>query len=433
VNVPSPDAQSGGNARRRRRAVPVRRVPTVINEPERKRVLFGLGGDRNHREREALKERVALLGGIALAVIVAAVLAFGLLHDAVIVPYQQSQANAKPVAKIGTYTLTTGYFKRFVHFNSQQLQNQISTGQQEETQLQGNPKNAAQLSQIQQQVAVYQSQLQTLPQDSLTQIISGQTVLQTYKKAGVSVSQAEINKQLDQVKKSTGGKDYFQQFLKTSELSQAELTQLLQVQLLETKLQKKLSKGINQYEAKVRASHILVKSKSLAQKLLKEAQGGADFAALAKKYSTDTGSAKKGGDLGYFAKGTMVAPFSNAAFSMKVGEIRLVHSQFGYHIIKVTGHERVKMTGTDLQNAQSSAYSSWLQKQQAAIGVQKFIKTADLPGKDEIPTVNPLTNIQPTVPVVAPTVVATPATGKTATTQSTATGAAKATPKPKSK
>ena len=77
---------------------------------------------------------------------------------------------------------------------------------------------------------------------------------------------------------------------------------------------------------------------SKAQDVLKEVRANpAKFAELAKKYSQDTGSAVQGGDLGYFAKGAMVKPFEDAAFSMKVDEIRgPVESQFGYHIIKLT-------------------------------------------------------------------------------------------------
>ncbi len=77
---------------------------------------------------------------------------------------------------------------------------------------------------------------------------------------------------------------------------------------------------------------------SKAQQVLKEVQAQPDkFAELAKKYSQDTGSAGQGGDLGFFGKGAMVKPFEDAAFSMKVGEIRgPVESDFGYHIIKLT-------------------------------------------------------------------------------------------------
>lgn len=100
-----------------------------------------------------------------------------------------------------------------------------------------------------------------------------------------------------------------------------------------------------------RASHILVKTtpdmsaadkakaKAKAESLLAEAKKNPDgFAELAKKNSDDPGSAARGGDLDFFGEGAMVKPFQDAAFSMKEGEIsNLVESDFGYHIIKLTG------------------------------------------------------------------------------------------------
>lgn len=64
--------------------------------------------------------------------------------------------------------------------------------------------------------------------------------------------------------------------------------------------------------------------------------GGQDFAKLAEKHSQDTGSARKGGDLGEFGRGAMVKPFEEAAFSATIGKVtEPVRSQFGYHIIRV--------------------------------------------------------------------------------------------------
>jgi peptidyl-prolyl cis-trans isomerase D len=95
----------------------------------------------------------------------------------------------------------------------------------------------------------------------------------------------------------------------------------------------------------VRASHILLKTegkdeaavRKQAEDILKQVKApGADFAALAKKYSEDDGSKINGGDLDYFAKGRMVPEFEQAAFSMQPGQVSdLVKSQFGFHIIKV--------------------------------------------------------------------------------------------------
>jgi len=105
--------------------------------------------------------------------------------------------------------------------------------------------------------------------------------------------------------------------------------------------------NIQQFQTpeQVRASHILLKTegkdeaavRKQADDILKQAKApGADFAALAKKYSEDEGSKATGGDLDYFSKGRMVPEFEQAAFSMQPGQISdLVKSQFGFHIIKV--------------------------------------------------------------------------------------------------
>ena len=96
------------------------------------------------------------------------------------------------------------------------------------------------------------------------------------------------------------------------------------------------------------ASHILVAikegvdkeaAKAKAEKVLSEVKAApGKFADLAKQYSDDPGSARKGGDLGFFGRGTMVKPFEEAVFSQKEGEISgLVESEYGFHIVKVTG------------------------------------------------------------------------------------------------
>lgn len=100
-----------------------------------------------------------------------------------------------------------------------------------------------------------------------------------------------------------------------------------------------------------RASHILVKAdkdapaaerekaRAKADRLLAEVKKSpASFADLARKNSDDPGSAERGGDLEFFARGAMVKPFEDAAFGLKQGEISgVVESDFGYHIIQVTG------------------------------------------------------------------------------------------------
>ncbi|OHD58633.1 MAG: peptidylprolyl isomerase [Spirochaetes bacterium GWF1_49_6] len=88
-----------------------------------------------------------------------------------------------------------------------------------------------------------------------------------------------------------------------------------------------------------RASHILVKEKSLAEELLRQLRKGKNFAELAKQYSTCP-SKSKGGDLGWFGPGKMVKPFEDAVARMRSGGLSgVVSTQFGYHIIKKTGEK----------------------------------------------------------------------------------------------
>jgi peptidyl-prolyl cis-trans isomerase D len=78
--------------------------------------------------------------------------------------------------------------------------------------------------------------------------------------------------------------------------------------------------------------------KAKAEEILKRAQAGEDFSKLAKEFSQDPGSAQQGGDLGWSERKAWVPPFADAAFSMKVDEIRgPVKTQFGYHILKLAG------------------------------------------------------------------------------------------------
>lgn len=87
----------------------------------------------------------------------------------------------------------------------------------------------------------------------------------------------------------------------------------------------------------VKASHILVSSLEEANKVISELKDGKDFGELARRYSKCP-SGKEGGDLGFFSKGQMVKEFEDAAFSLEVGAVSgPVKTQFGYHVIKVTG------------------------------------------------------------------------------------------------
>ncbi|HSP13529.1 MAG TPA: peptidylprolyl isomerase [Thermoanaerobaculia bacterium] len=129
------------------------------------------------------------------------------------------------------------------------------------------------------------------------------------------------------------------------------------IKLTDADLQKIYDANNKEYE-QVKARHILIafkgspaaqpgkkeltedEAKAKAEELKKKIQAGASFDELAKTESDDKGSAARGGDLGPFSRGQMVEEFEKAAFDAKPGDvIGPVHTQYGFHLIKVDSHE----------------------------------------------------------------------------------------------
>jgi peptidyl-prolyl cis-trans isomerase C len=156
--------------------------------------------------------------------------------------------------------------------------------------------------------------------------------------------------------------------LKENLIAQAEIKKMdSALKVTDADLQKTYDEHKGEYE-QVKARHILIafkgspaaqtgkkeltedEAKAKAEDIHKQIEGGADFAALAKKESDDTGSGAQGGDLGSFAKGQMVPEFEKAAFAAKPGTLTsVVRTQYGYHVIQVQDHaytpfEQVKPT-----------------------------------------------------------------------------------------
>jgi len=194
--------------------------------------------------------------------------------------------------------------------------------------------------------------LKEIKQQLLDELISNEICLQKAKEMGIEVTQERLMEELDALKTLYGGEDQFQKMLEEQNMTEDKLKEELYFQLIIQKLKDKVTENVavsedevkkyyeeNKDEFKkpdeIRARHILVDSREEAEEILKKARSGEDFARLAEKYSQGP-SKDRGGDLGYFTRGTMVPEFEKAAFNMEVGEISdVVKTQFGYHIIKV--------------------------------------------------------------------------------------------------
>jgi len=143
-------------------------------------------------------------------------------------------------------------------------------------------------------------------------------------------------------------------------------------------------------QEQVKARHILIKAVdgdkdsenkafAKAQDIEKQLKAGADFGALAKKFSDDPGSKDKGGDLGYFARGSMVPAFEKQAFDAKVGEVSApVKTEFGYHIIQVEAKKpAATQTFDDVKSEIAQTIIARDRSHEAVANLEKALKTPD--------------------------------------------------------
>ena len=140
-----------------------------------------------------------------------------------------------------------------------------------------------------------------------------------------------------------------------------DLRELIVIQILREKLFEEITADTPTAEQQVWARHILVADEQSALDILERLDAGEDWTALAAELSTDESNKERGGDLGWFGSGAMVAEFDAAAFALDVGEIsQPVQTQFGWHIIQSLGNEERELSAAELNQKRQIAFQEWL-------------------------------------------------------------------------
>lgn len=234
---------------------------------------------------------------------------------------------------------------------------------------------------------LYDAMLKQSGQEILDALISQRVIELEAKKQKITVSEKDIEKELDKYYEQYGGEEAFNQTLAQNGLTLDKIKKDLELNVKVNKLLKprisipeeelktyfEENKATFAQEKQVKASHILVETEEKANEIKGKLAKGEDFAKLAKENSTDTGSKENGGDLGFFGSGQMVKEFEETAFALKVGEISApVKTQYGYHIIKVTeikdaeeaNYEKSKDQISDIlfNEKLQTEYSAWMQE-----------------------------------------------------------------------
>jgi foldase protein PrsA len=190
---------------------------------------------------------------------------------------------------------------------------------------------------------------------TLNTLIQNELIKEAAKTLGVSVTTGQVDSYVSQLQKQYGGANALDTAMKSAGFTTATFREQVSDNLLTNAVEAKVATGtINVSDAQsksyydknrsqfstpaqVHVEQILIAATDtvLAKSLYTQSKAGADFATLAKKYSTDPGSKTVGGDLGWTVPSSYVAQF--AVQTMNIGEVRLVKSQDGWHIIKLLG------------------------------------------------------------------------------------------------
>lgn len=245
----------------------------------------------------------------------------------------------------------------------------------------------------------------------LDQLISYRLLVQESKTRNVSVTDAEVEASIGQIRQQFPNEEAFKTALTSQAKSMEDFKRetrenMIIEKMLKTEVEPKVKVGQPEIQAfydqnqerfkepeSVRASHILVKvdagasddlkkqAQAKADGILADIKKGTDFAELAKKNSDD-GSAAQGGDLGFFGRGQMVPEFEAAAFGLQPGQVSgLVQSQFGFHIIKLA-EKRAPRTVPLPEVTERIAQFLGQQQQQQMTGA--FVGTLKSKGKIEV-------------------------------------------------
>jgi peptidyl-prolyl cis-trans isomerase D len=138
---------------------------------------------------------------------------------------------------------------------------------------------------------------------------------------------------------------------------------ILEAQLYQKKLFEEIIGDKECTQEQVWAQHILVEEEDLAKDIQQRIMDGEDWSLMAVTYSTDESNKNNSGDLGWFSRGQMVQSFEDIAFTLQVGKVSgPVQTDYGWHIIRVIGHEDRPLSTTDCTELENSEFQNWLKE-----------------------------------------------------------------------
>jgi len=360
------------------------------------------------KEREDRQKRIIILSTIAILVVVFGLIGYGVLDRYVLKP-------KTPVIQLDSMTINAVEFEQRVRYQRVQVINQTYQLIEFVQSLGGTPDIFAYFeqqlilatTQLSQPLLIGQEVLQTLSDDLIIQAEA--------EKMGIEVDETQIDQEIrtvfgyfpegtptvspagnqeedqdtsptntPQIEETSEGEpdptatpllrpteytlDLFEEnyqnymdVLNNNGIKEKTFQDMVRMYLLREELMNVLSADLPLTQEQVWVRHILVEDELTAIEVTDKLADGQDFAVLAAEYSSDGSNKDNGGDLGWFARGMMVLPFDEAAFTLEVGEISdPVQTDFGWHILQNLGKELLPIDETAFEEIRNEVFSEWL-------------------------------------------------------------------------
>lgn len=215
----------------------------------------------------------------------------------------------------------------------------------------------------------------------LDALIERELIQQAATAAGVVVDAAAVDNRIEELRASTGGAMNFDAWLEANLYTAEEFHQVLAAEMVTERMVNVVTAAVPETIEQVRARYIQVNDLALAQDLLNRIRNGDDFAFLAQQNSLDRVTGANGGDLGYFAPGSLlVGEVEAAAFALQPGETSEAITATNpdglptYYIVQVTERDPNRVMTADMRYAMlQQTFEAWLDQLWSQATIERFV------------------------------------------------------------